>query len=294
MSPENLRSHTQLLSSSDVTSTAVHPLLVADGLHILNPQVYKAVANQDGKIFSILVQEQLDAGAEALAVNLGPGREMGRLTPWVVDTIREFTELPLFFSANIVDHQELLQTYGKNITVNAVTANSEELEQTLKVAKKYGCSVVVLLVKSGQLTSGIEDKIHLAVEVLDKAVLTGFPLAKLYLDPVLACRPDPVAWNVSRGVPDVESAVETIKLIRQLDSEVKAIVALGNSSVAIAKDRRGVFHANILSLFAQAGVNAVLCNCLDWKMMRTADAVSRSTFIFHGQEAGEDSSIRAI
>lgn len=265
------------------------PLLIGDGIHVLNHQIHKAIVMQDGEALAGFARKQLDAGAQALAVNLGPGREMGRLISWVADTIRELTAVPLFFSANIMTQKEVMETYGQNITINAVTANRDDLDRALAAAQKYGCSLAVLLVQSGKVTGGIEDRIQLAVEVLDRAVLSGLPLSRLYLDPVLRCRPDPAAWHVSRGLPDVGAVMETIALIKQLDNRVKTIVALGNGTEGMARESRGGFIARMLSLFSGAGLDAALLNCLDDKMMNVEERL-----LYRGVDSGKGQMCSAL
>jgi len=285
MSLENQTVHSVVINQKPVTNTT-SPLLIGGTIHILNQQVYKALITQDGTILATLVRKQLAAGVQALAVNLGPGKEMGRLTPWVVNTIREITDMQLFFSANIIAQKQVLQAHGQHITINAVTANRDDLDRALDTAQEYGSSLVVLLVQAGKVTAGIEDRIQLASEVLDMAMSKSFPLSRLYLDPVLTSRPDPVAWHVSRGLPDVGSVVETIALIKQLDTRVKTIVALGNGSEGMAREKRSGFHGQILALFTEAGVDAVLLNCLDSKMMGITEGIQSGRPLYRGVDSG--------
>ena len=282
MSLENQAVYSAVINQVPVTNTVSSPLLIGDSIHIFNQQVHKALITQDGTALGNLVQRQLAAGVQALAVNLGPGKAMGRLTPWVVNTIREITDTQLFFSANILAQKQILQAHGQYITINAVTANRDDLDRALDIAQEYGSSLVVLLVQAGKMTAGIEDRLQLASEVLDQAMLKNFPLSRLYLDPVLSSRPDPVAWHVSRGLPDVGSVVETIALIKQLDGRVKTIVALANGSEGMAREKRSGFHGQILALFTEAGIDAVLLNCLDSKMMRNSEGRSLSRGVDSG------------
>ncbi len=249
------------------------PLFVGNAIHTLDQHVYSALRTRDNQMLSDLVQKQLDAGANALAVNFGPGKEMAELTPWAVQTIREITDVPLFVSASIIDQQQALAEHRHHIVINAVTANREELGRGLSVARDNGNALAVLLVRAGAVTGGIESKVQLACEVLDEAVTCGFPLSRLYLDPVLSCRPDPAALHVSRGLPDIGSVLETISLIRQLDSRIKTVTALANRSEYLGKKLQSAFHSRMLSLLAGAGLDAVLLNCFDEQVMRTAYAV---------------------
>lgn len=276
MGPETNCSRNHATSPLPATGGGFSPLMVADTIHVLNSAVHRAMAERDDTTIAAMARKQLDAGAQALAVNLGPGKKMDSRTTWVVDTIRRFTEAPLFFSANIMSHRELLRKHGERLVVNAVTANPAELSPALELAEECGNAVVVLLVRSGHLATGIDARIGLGFEVMEQAKEAGLPLSRLYLDPVLSCRPDPMAWHVSRGMVDIGSAVETIRLLRELDRRVKTIVALGNGAAAVPKNRRSSVQGALMSIFAEAGVDAVLCNCLGSEHERFQDLARRN------------------
>lgn len=245
--------------SSVETANINLPLLIGDGLHVMNPEVYKAICREDAGLLQSFMQKQLEAGAKAVAVNLGPGREIGKHTAWVVDTLlQKRADIQLFFSANILQHQGVLRRHGRRITINAISANQDELQATFQVANTYGCSVVVLLTRAGKPWLGVGDKLVLAGEVLAQAAACDFPRSRLYLDPVLASRPDPVSLQMGKGYPDISSAIETISLVKDLDQEVKTIVALGTCS---GKIQRAGHLANMLRVFMGGGVDGVLLNC---------------------------------
>lgn len=244
------------------------PLMVADGIHVLNKGVYQAIMNRDAELLASQVRQQLATGAMALAVNLGPGREMEERTVWVVDLIMEMTDKPLFFSANVMNNEQVMQKHGAKITINAVTADRHDLTTALQTAKKYHCSLVVLLVRSGMMASGVDERIRLASQVIEEALLHDFPLSRLYLDPVLSSHPDPQAWRMSRGFPDVTTAVETIELIGQLDQQVKTIIALGNVATGATIEKKREFHARILPILIESGVDGILLDCRDLDVMQ--------------------------
>jgi len=249
------------------------PLRVGDAIHVLNRTVYQAVVSQDEDALATMARRQAAAGAQALAVNLGPGRMMGEKASWVVKTLVRHTSLPLFFSANILDRQDVLREHGHRLAINAVTADRGELDRALAVAGEHGASLVVLLVRSGSTVSGVNDRIRLGSEVMEMAVQRGFPLSRLYLDPVLACRPDPAAWLVSRGMPDIGAVIDTISLIRQHGCGMKSILALGSATEGMDRERRSGMQGRMLSLLSGAGLDAVLLNCLDRNMMRVAEEI---------------------
>jgi len=263
------RKESQFSIESTTTGREHAPLLVAEGLHVLNQQVYEAVTGQDGDSLRRLALNHMRSGAQALAVNLGQGKMMTRLTPWVIASLAEWMEAPLFISANILDHVPTLRSFGKRIVVNAVTAEASSLSRTMQAVKQYDAGLVVLLVKPGLTPSGVHDRLALAAEVLDLAYRVGLPFSRLYLDPVLGCRPDPVAWNISRGFPDVGPAAETIGLIRELDGDVGTIVGLGTSTQGLKGEKRDRIQLSMLALLTAAGLDAVILNCLGGTLMTT-------------------------
>jgi len=245
-------------------------LLVGEGLHVLNPQIHRTIKEQNSSMLMNMARKEVDSGAQALSINLGPGKEIAGLTPWVVDTIAGAVDVPLFLSAGVIKMDRLLEKHRARITVNAVTADPVILTDHLARAKKYGIDLVVLLVKPDLVPSGIEDRMQLAFEVVDKAMSIGLPLDHLYLDPVISCRPDPVAWEISRGIPDIGPVLETVRFIKDLNHSIKTIVALGNGTLGMGRAKRSAFHGRMLPLLTESGLDAVILNCFDKSLMNSA------------------------
>jgi cobalamin-dependent methionine synthase I len=244
-------------------------LVVAEGLHVLNRQTCAAITNRNRETLLSLARQHLAYGAQALAVNMGPGRTMGELTPWVTETLRQELAAPLFLSAKGLTFPELLSRHGQNLTINAVTADPASLPGALALAKECGTGLVVLLVRPGLTPAGSADRLALAAEVVDQALQLDFPLQNLYLDPLLTLRPDPLAWRISRGLPDLTPVVETIIQLRQLDDNLRTIVALGNCFRRMESDTVNGLQARALAVLIEAGLDAVILNGQDPALLRT-------------------------
>ena len=254
---------TSALGTDAIGENKQHPLLlVAEGLHVLNQQVRAAMTGRNEQVLVEIARLHLAHGARALAVNLGPGRAMAELTPWVMETLSRELSVPLFVSAGVLAHPELLRRHGANLTINAVTADPDTLPRALALAKECGNNLVVLLVRPGLTPAGSSDRLALAAAVIDQALRADFPLPRLYLDPVLTLRPDPHALRISRGVPDLAPVAETICQLRQLDG-VRTIAALGNCG------RETGLQARALAVLAEAGLEAVIVNGQDPGLLRT-------------------------
>jgi len=236
-------------------------LLVAEGLHVLNDEVRKAILERNKDALLILARRHLACGAHALAVNLGPSREMSRLTPWVTETLREaLPTTPLFLSANGLSFPDLLRRHQPGLTINAVTADPATLPEALRIARDGAADLVVLLVRPGLTPAGSEDRLAVAAEVIDLALRTGFPLHRLYLDPLLTLRPDPLAWRISRFLPDITPVAETVSQLSQLDAGLRTIVALGNYALEAEHGEGNAMPARLLAVLLEAGLSAVILN----------------------------------
>lgn len=264
------------VATQHIPSTAIgvtkKPALIGEGLHIFNSRIEEAIRNRDVSVLIDRAEKEVAAGAQALAVNLGPGKSMADLTPWVVDSLAEAVDVPLFLSSGVASMDTLLKKYGCRITINAVTANPAILGKYLETARRYATNLVVLLVKPGLVPAGIADRMQLASEVIGKAIDIGLPLRQLYLDPVITCRPDPFAWQISRGMPDVSSVAETISCITDLQQDIRTIVALGTGTMGLTGGKKSAVQIRLLQLLAGAGVDAVILNCLDRSLIAAANS----------------------
>ncbi len=242
--------------------------IISEAMHVMNQAFIQALEAQDKRKVAAIAQQQVDAGAEALDVNLGQVRKFGRLTSWLVQTIQEATEVPLFLSNHVLSQQRALEVHKGRATINAVTADPDDLLQAMKVAKEFQADLVVLLVSSQLTPYDVNGRLRLADQVLDTATKAKLPFEQLYLDPVITCRPDPTTWALSAGLPDIDTLVSSISMLGELAApRVKTITALSNASVCLPKGKRSAFHCRLLPLLAEAGLDAVIMNCHDKALM---------------------------
>ncbi len=263
------------MNKSNVSTDSSKLLIIGEEIHVLNPTILQAIENRDGDTLARLAGKQVEAGAHALDVNLGPGKATGKMTPWVIETIQQAVNVPLFLSAHVLSLQQGFKVHQGRATINAVTADPEVLPRAMATAKKFDANLVVLLVKPGMTAAGLEEKLQIATEVLTEALKTGLALERLYLDPLISIRPDPVTWAISRGMPDIDLITRLIELIHELGGgAIKTIVGLSNGSLGLSTEKRSVLHCRMLHLLAQAGLSAAIINCRDRALIEVAKAIN--------------------
>ncbi len=246
-------------------------LVIGQDMHIMNPGLIGAVEQQDGNSLSTMAEKQVAAGADALDLHLSLSTKDSRQMYWTLETISNAVHVPLFVSAHILSRPEMLAKFQGTVTINSVTADPATLPGNMERAKEHGVDLVVLLVRPGMTPFTVDERLQIAMEVLDTADRVGLSPANLYLDPLFHLRPDPMTWQLSRGLPDIDSVLETIEMLPQLAGEkVRTLVALSSASQFLPQSERSGLHQRLLPMLIAAGLDAVIMNCHDSRLMEIA------------------------
>ncbi len=249
--------------------------IIGEDLHIMNHEFLRVMETQDAEGLVRLARRQVEAGAAALDINLGQNKKFGRRTPWLVETIQQAMDVPLLLSNHVLNEPRALEVHQGTATINAVTANPAELLRAMETAKRFQANLVVLLVSSKLTPTDANGCLRLALMVQEIADEVGMPLEQLYLDPVISCRPDPAAWGLSAGLPNIDVLLNSIRLLGELsDHRLRTIAAISNSSLCLAAGKRSAFHCRLLPMLVEAGLDAVIMNCRDKKLMAAAKNIN--------------------
>jgi hypothetical protein len=136
----------------------------------------------------------------------------------------------------------------------------------MALARDCGAGLTVLLTRPGLNAYSADDRLLLAAEVLEAAEKSGLPLARLYLDPLF--QPG------LHGLADIESVLEWLAHLPLLSRDkVQSIAALSSASVLLPAVKRSACHQQLLPLLAEAGLDAVILNCNDRRLMDIARSI---------------------
>ncbi|MDR9449942.1 MAG: dihydropteroate synthase DHPS, partial [Acidimicrobiia bacterium] len=70
--------------------------IIGENIHIISDSVKAALADRDAHFFQKLAVAQVEAGAQALDLNLGPRKkDWEEVFPWMVKTVEEVVDVPL-------------------------------------------------------------------------------------------------------------------------------------------------------------------------------------------------------
>ena len=68
--------------------------IIGENIHILSDKVKKGLKEKDQKFFQDLAVRQVEAGAQALDLNLGPRKkDWEEVFPWMVETLETVVDV---------------------------------------------------------------------------------------------------------------------------------------------------------------------------------------------------------
>jgi len=104
-----------------------------------------------------------------------------------------------------------------------------------------------------------EERVQVGSELIDKLTDKGFPLEKIYVDPLI----QPVSVDTSMGI----AALGAINKIMNDFPGVNTICGLSNISFGLPERR--LINRNFLALCLASGLSAVILDPTDQKIMAT-------------------------
>ena len=105
--------------------------IIGENIHIISEKVKIALAEKDARFFQEVAVKQVEAGAQALDLNLGPRKKDGEeIFPWMVNTVQAVVDVPLVFdSTNLLAIEAGLKHITKaQPIINSTSAEPERLE----------------------------------------------------------------------------------------------------------------------------------------------------------------------
>ena len=113
--------------------------IIGENIHIISEKVKEALINRDQEFFMDLAVRQVEAGASAVDINLGPRKkDWAEVFPWVVNAVESVVDVPLSIDTTNIDGMEAaLKTIKKAQPIlNSTSAEPERLEKIPPFSKK--------------------------------------------------------------------------------------------------------------------------------------------------------------
>jgi cobalamin-dependent methionine synthase I len=229
----------------------------------MSDKVKAALKERNGKFFQELAVTQVEAGAQALDVNLGPRKsDWEEVFPWMTGLLEEVVDVPLVFdSTNLLGIEAGLKKITKaQPMINSTSAEPERLEKVPLLARQYNARLVALTMGTSGIPVGADERVNIAIEALIPRMLEiDYPVSNLIIDPLVL-----TVSGCQQYCPELIEAIRTLQVA--WDPPVDVSVGLSNVSNAVPNDRRGLINRTYCAMLMGVGLKMMIADPFDEKL----------------------------
>lgn len=240
--------------------------ILGENIHIISQKVKDALAARDARFFQELAVRQVEAGAQALDINLGPRKKDGEeVFPWMVEILESVTDVPLCFdSTNLLGIEAGLKKVTKaQPIINSTSAEPERLEKVPLVAKQYNSRLIALTMGASGIPVSADARVAIALEALiPRMVEVDFPITDLIIDPLVL-----TVSGCQEYCPELIEAVRTLQFA--WDPPPTISVGLSNVSNAVPRENRPLINRVYCAMLMGAGLQMMIADPLDEELKET-------------------------
>ncbi len=252
--------------------------IIGESIHILSPKVKEAMGfaidartkedlpqaekaallSRSKQFFQELAVRQVEAGAWAVDLNIGPQKKNGYwLLPWLVETVQEVVDVPLSLdTTNLAAIEAACEVVKQKPIINSTSAEAERLEKVPMVAAKYGTRLIGLTMEAEGIPVAAEARVNIALEkLIPRAEEVGLPLEDMIIDPLVL--------TVSGCQQYVPECIEAVRILKVTGAGVQ--VGLSNVSNAVPNEMRPLINRVYCVMLMGAGLDMMIADTMDQK-----------------------------
>jgi 5-methyltetrahydrofolate corrinoid/iron sulfur protein methyltransferase len=237
--------------------------IIGENIHIISPKVKDALADRDAKFFQELAVAQVEAGAQAVDLNLGRQKhDWEEVFPWLTKVVEEVVDVPLCFDSTNLDGivAGLKAVTKAQPIINSTSAEAERLESVPPVAKEYNARLIALTMAKSGIPVGADERVNLALEyLLPRAMEVDLPITDLIIDPLVL--------TVSGCQEYCPECIEAVRMLQYAGDPPPAVsVGLSNVSNAVPHEIRPLLNRVYGVMMMGAGLKMMIADPLDEKL----------------------------
>lgn len=238
---------------------------IGENLNVMVKKIGAAMKDRDPKPIQELAIAEAKAGVNYIDINLGPARKEGaELMEWVVRTVQEVVDLPLYLDTINTEAIEaglkVYQNKKGRAVINSIMARPESMEAKFPLAAKYNAGLVALLWGPSGLPRDASERGVLAAELLQKAAEFGIPNEDVWIDPIVT----PVTSPQSQV--QVPSCVEFMMMFRdfqEMSPGLRATCGLSNVSNGAPDHLRPILNQTYMMMLERHGMASAIVDAFD-------------------------------
>jgi len=238
-------------------------LVIGENINASNRSVAEAIARRDREFLQNLARAETAAGADFIDVNAGTGHvsqeHEAATMEWLVEVVQGVTNRPLVIDSDSPGMIEaaLYKYHGERPIINSVTAGSEKLVSIGSLAAERQAWLVALAMGTNGIPDNVEERLAACELIMIHLTRLGLKAEQILFDPLVL----PIAVDSTQGLV-------TLKTIEQIKSRYPAArTVMGLSNISYGLPNRKLVNRAFLLMAARAGLDAVILDPLDAKIM---------------------------
>jgi 5-methyltetrahydrofolate corrinoid/iron sulfur protein methyltransferase len=241
--------------------------VVAENINIMSKYTGNAMREKDPKPIQEWAIKLTEKGADLLDLNLGPARKGGpEMMQWLVQTVQEVTDLPLFLDTTNNDAVEAgLQVYkvkkGRAV-INSIMATPERMALQLPLVTKYDCDMVGLMWGPDGIPRDENERAVLLDSMMTQAAEHGIELERIWFDPIVV--------PVSSQQQELQGCTTFMQWLPDLAPGSKSTCGLSNVSNGSPDELRDVLNQVYLCILKKCGITSAILDGFDEAIVKIA------------------------
>jgi len=234
--------------------------LTGENLNVMSKVLGPAMKNRDAGPIQKMAVDETEAGVDYIDLNIGPARKGGaEMMEWVVKTVQEVTDLPLFLDTTNMEAMEAgLKVYqqkkGKAV-INSIMARPERMEKLIPMAAKYDAGMVALLWGPEGMPRDADERAMFVSELYMLATEAGVAPEDIFVDPIIT----PV--NVQQE--QLNHCLWLYQSQEDLAPGCRATNGLSNCSNGAPEHLRPILNQTMLMMLMHYGVQGAIVDAFD-------------------------------
>ncbi len=235
--------------------------IIGENIHIISPKVKEAIASRNGAFFVDLARKQVQNGAQALDLNVGPQKKAGpEVVSWLVDVVQEAVgnDITLSFdTTNLAAIRAGVAKVPRGLAIiNSTSAEAERLEAVPPVAVEFGTKLIGLTMAKEGIPVSAEARVSLALEKLvPRCEEVGLPLDHLIVDPLVL--------TVKGCQEYVPQCVEAVRILKGSGLPILTNAGLSNVSNQVPPELRPLINRTYMVMLMAVGLDMAIADPLD-------------------------------
>lgn len=235
-------------------------LIIGEKISASNKSVGEAVAGRDRPFIENLARSQaVEADFIDLNAGSGQGVDEHKDMAWLIEVVEEATDKPITIDSDspAVIESALGKYRGDRVMINSVTAEPERLKAIGRLAAERQAFLVALAMGSEGIPDNVEGRLAACGQIMAHLTKLGLREDHVLFDPLVL----PISVDSTQGMV----TLKTIEAIKSRYPQARTVMGLSNISFGLP--RRKLINRGFLLMAAYAGLDAVILDPLDAKMM---------------------------